>query len=59
MATKEHDTIGFDPVRWLDRLDVVNDCSQFTREERAIISNVFAMLREQLVREAIRVQDGK
>lgn len=49
-AKKERDPIGFDPIVWVERLAAVNDGSQFTAEQKGIISCNLATLREHLIR---------
>lgn len=52
----EADHIGFDPVLWVDRLQLVNDCSEFTAEEKFVIAAGLRRLRDQL--EGLKVPNG-
>lgn len=41
--------VGFDPVRWIGRLQDVNNASQFTEREKNVIHGAFSNLIRQLV----------
>lgn len=41
--------VGFDPVRWIGRLQDVSDASQFTEREKNAIHGAFSNLIRQLV----------
>ena len=45
---KERDHIGFDPVRWIDRLRAVNAGSQFKEREKAHIEVALEKLEREL-----------
>ena len=48
MPKKEKDYIGFDPVKWVDRLMSVNETSQFKNEEKEVISKALNNLYREL-----------
>lgn len=43
--------VGFDPVKWIGRLQDVNNASQFTPREREIIDEALRVLVTKLVKE--------
>lgn len=48
LAEKNH--IGFDPVRWVERLMDVNAASEFGGADRTVIAAALARLRADLIR---------
>lgn len=48
------DYIGFDPVRWIERLREVNESSQFNEKDKALIEGHLLRARGQARRHAQR-----
>lgn len=48
MKPPDHKYIGFDPVKWIERLRHVNETSSFTAAQRSLIEQELSALQKAL-----------